>query len=225
MQTLPRTRPYEAARHRSTLWTRPAHIHETSHFSSRFLAARSFARYCGPVTFHLTPVRSAEGSGASPCPDSTRPAGRAGHDKRGVQESHNSPPALPGPTPGRLSVRVLPCSGQSPRTAAVEPRTTSSGWKTYSVRCTGLPPISSSSAPTAAAAIACTGWRTVVSGGSVKAMSCESSKPTTETSRGTSSPLPGRRARRPGPSGRCRRRCRCTPRPTGRPPPPGRPRR
>ena len=56
------------------------------------------------------------------------------------------------------------------------------------MRCTGLPSISSSSAPTAAAAIACTGWRTVVSGGSVNAISGESSKPTTETSPGTSQP-------------------------------------
>ncbi len=58
---------------------------------------------------------------------------------------------------------------------AVEPRTTSSGWKTNSVRCTGVPPSSSSSALTAAAAIARTGWRTVVSGGSVKGLSSESS--------------------------------------------------
>ncbi len=48
--------------------------------------------------------------------------------------------------------------------------------------------ISSTRARTAATAIAATGWRTVVSGGSVNAMSGESSYPTTEMSPGTDSP-------------------------------------
>ena len=59
--------------------------------------------------------------------------------------------------------------------APVEARTTSSGRKTYSARGDGSPAISSSRARTAASAIAWTLWRTVVSGGSVKAMSGESS--------------------------------------------------
>ncbi len=68
---------------------------------------------------------------------------------------------------------------------AVEPRTTSSGRKTYSEWGAPWPLISSTRARTAATAIAVTGWRMVVSGGSVKAISGESSKPTTETSCGT----------------------------------------
>jgi len=55
--------------------------------------------------------------------------------------------------------------------AAVEPRTTSSGRKTNSLCGAGVPPISSSSAFTAAWLIAATGCLMVVSGGSVKAIS------------------------------------------------------
>ena len=57
----------------------------------------------------------------------------------------------------------------------VEPRTMSSGRKTNSSRGAGVPLTSSMSAWTAAAPIASTACRTVVSGGSVKAMSGESS--------------------------------------------------
>ena len=53
---------------------------------------------------------------------------------------------------------------------------------------------------TAAWPIASIGWRTVVSGGSVKIISAESSKPTTETSPGTASPA--RRAGRIAPRAR-----------------------
>ena len=64
---------------------------------------------------------------------------------------------------------------------------------------------------TAAVAIAPMGLRTVVSGGSVNAISGESSKPTTDTSpRHRQAPLPGRRGSRPAPSGRSRTRCRCS---------------
>ncbi|CAM5731124.1 hypothetical protein STENM223S_10314 [Streptomyces tendae] len=77
---------------------------------------------------------------------------------------------------------------RSPGADAVEPRTTSSGMNTNSLCGAGVPPISSSSVRTAACPIAGTGLRTVVSGGSVKAISGESSKPTTEMSRGTSRP-------------------------------------
>jgi hypothetical protein len=57
----------------------------------------------------------------------------------------------------------------------VEDRTTSSGRKRYSECGAAWPWISSTSVRTAATAIALTGWRTVVSGGSVKAISGESS--------------------------------------------------
>lgn len=53
---------------------------------------------------------------------------------------------------------------------AVEPRTTSSGWKTNSLWGAGVPPTSSRRARTAACPMAVTGCRIVVSGGSVKAM-------------------------------------------------------
>ena len=72
----------------------------------------------------------------------------------------------------------------------VEPRTTSSGRKRYSECGAGWPPISSTRAPTAAMAMARTGWRSVVSGGSVKGIRGESSCPTTEMSRGRCGPGP-----------------------------------
>ena len=80
-------------------------------------------------------------------------------------------PGRPGPcgATGRAPEGVLP-QGRT-GAAPVEPRTTSSGRKTYSARGAGSPAISSISARTAASPIACTVWRTVVSGGSVKAMS------------------------------------------------------
>ena len=64
----------------------------------------------------------------------------------------------------------------------------SSGWNFSSVRDAGVPLISPTSADTAAWPIDSTGWRTVVSGGSVNAISGESSKPTTDRSPGTDSP-------------------------------------
>lgn len=57
-----------------------------------------------------------------------------------------------------------------------------------SSRGAGVPLISSINACTAAVPMACTDWRKVVSGGSVKAMSIESSYPMTETSPGTFRP-------------------------------------
>ena len=68
---------------------------------------------------------------------------------------------------------AAPCTQNPARrsgAAPVEARTTSSGRKTYSARGAGSPAISSSSARTAASAIAWTHWRTVVSGGSVNAI-------------------------------------------------------
>ncbi len=64
----------------------------------------------------------------------------------------------------------------------------SSGWNLSSMRDVGVWLTSATRAATAACAIASTGWRTVVSGGSVKAMSGESSNPTTDRSRGTCMP-------------------------------------
>jgi hypothetical protein len=67
--------------------------------------------------------------------------------------------------------------GTQPQRGAepVEPRTTSSGRNTYSARGAGCPVISSTSARTAASPMSCTDWRSVVSGGSVNAISTESS--------------------------------------------------
>ena len=62
-------------------------------------------------------------------------------------------------------------AGRQRWAAAVEPRTTSSGAKTNSSLGPVIPAISSSSTLTAASAMAWTGWRIVVSGGSVKAIS------------------------------------------------------
>ena len=64
---------------------------------------------------------------------------------------------------------------QRKRHAPVDPRTTSSGRNTYSVRDAGIPAISSTSAWTVVSPMARTRCRTVVSGGSVKAMRVESS--------------------------------------------------
>ncbi|KQY47693.1 hypothetical protein ASD18_10455 [Cellulomonas sp. Root137] len=64
----------------------------------------------------------------------------------------------------------------------------SSGWNLSSVREAGVPVISATRAATAAWPMARTGWRTVVRGGSVNAISGESSKPTTDRSPGTVSP-------------------------------------
>jgi hypothetical protein len=58
---------------------------------------------------------------------------------------------------------------------AVDPRTTSSGANRYSDLGAAKPLISSTSVRTAANPIAETGWRRVVSGGSVNAMTGESS--------------------------------------------------
>ena len=58
------------------------------------------------------------------------------------------------------------------------------------MRDTRVPAISATRALTAALPMLMTGWRRVVSGGSVKAISGESSKPTTERSSGTRSPRP-----------------------------------
>lgn len=79
---------------------------------------------------------------------------RGRHGSRPAHGADATKRERPGPTPDPAPFSRPP---QTPRTAAVDPRTTSSGWNTYSVRCTGLPPISSSRALTAAAAIACTG--------------------------------------------------------------------
>ena len=67
----------------------------------------------------MTPGRSA---GGPACPDPTRPAGRSGH--------------APAPGHGSRAARSAP-NGPSEhayrRACAVLPRTTSSGWNTYSV--------------------------------------------------------------------------------------------
>jgi hypothetical protein len=63
---------------------------------------------------------------------------------------------------------------------------------------TVAPSIWFTSMVTAARPSASMGWRTVVSGGSVQFMKAESSKPTTDTSRGTA--RPARRAARIAPS-------------------------
>src|SRR6266511_3381949 len=83
------------------------------------------------------------------------------------QQRQVQQPIMPG-VPGRPPARY---AGAGP----VEARTTSSGRKTYSECGAGSPLISSTSARTAAVDIASTGCCTVVSGGSVKAISGESS--------------------------------------------------
>lgn len=88
-----------------------------------------------------------------------------------VRLAHPGPPAREPSVPRRAASAAC----YRPGASAVEARTTSSGWKTNSVRWTGFPPTSSSSDCTAAWAIARTGCRIVVSGGSVNAISSESS--------------------------------------------------
>src|SRR6185369_2117616 len=65
--------------------------------------------------------------------------------------------------------------GGQRRATPVEPRTTSSGRKTYSECGAGCPLTASVSARTAALDMARTGWRSVDSGGSVNGISAESS--------------------------------------------------
>ena len=82
----------------------------------------------------------------------------------------------------------------------VEPRTTSSGSNSSSSGCGIVVSIWLTKSATAAFPIDSTGWRTVVSGGSVQFSQPESSNPTTETSPGTV--RPARRTARIAPSAR-----------------------
>src|SRR5690606_1819041 len=99
-------------------------------------------------------------------------AGQEHHTERNARKDLQCPcRASRGPHALRATRVAQPPGGA----AAVEPRTTSSGRNRYSVCGAPWPRISSTSARTAAAAIARTGWRTVVSGGSVNAIKVESS--------------------------------------------------
>ena len=108
----------------------------------------------------------------------------------------------------------------------VDARTTSSGRNTYSARGAGSAADLVEQRPDRRAAHAVTAWRTVVSGGSVKAISSESSYPTIDTSPGHGEPeRRGPRGSRRAPSGPSRRSRRCSRRRRAAPPRPRRPRR